>query len=319
MNGFAAMWVSLAMILPFFDLSFIYDDYLKLAFSTILLSLALSIYLYASSYKRNAILAKGGTTGNPIYDFFIGRELNPRIGEQFDLKEFCELRPGLVGWMLINIGMMQKQYNIYGAVSPGMVAVNILQGLYVVDALYFEKAILTTMDITTDGFGFMLAFGDLAWVPFTYTIQARYMVVTGPQFEPSTGFICFATVLSLVGYTIFRLANYEKDVFRTNPADPRVAHLKTLETNVRNRKLLISGWWGLARKINYTGDWLQGLGWSFLTGTSSVIPFFYPIYFFALLVHRALRDDEACTRKYGKEIWSLYKSKVPYLFVPNVI
>lgn len=31
------------------------------------------------------------------------------------------------------------------------------------DALWFEPAILTTMDITTDGFGFMLAFGDLAW------------------------------------------------------------------------------------------------------------------------------------------------------------
>ena len=29
--------------------------------------------------------------------------------------------------------------------------------LYVWDALYNEKAILTTMDVTTDGFGFMLA------------------------------------------------------------------------------------------------------------------------------------------------------------------
>lgn len=50
------------------------------------------------------------------------------------------------------------------------------QALYVLDALYFEKAILTTMDITTDGFGFMLAFGDLAWVPFTYSLQARVLV-----------------------------------------------------------------------------------------------------------------------------------------------
>ena len=32
------------------------------------------------------------------------------------------------------------------------------------------------MDIVHDGFGFMLAFGDLAWVPFTYTLQARYLV-----------------------------------------------------------------------------------------------------------------------------------------------
>ncbi len=31
------------------------------------------------------------------------------------------------------------------------------------------------MDIVHDGFGFMLLFGDLAWVPFTYTVQARYV------------------------------------------------------------------------------------------------------------------------------------------------
>ena len=50
------------------------------------------------------------------------------------------------------------------------------QGLYVWDALFQERAILTTMDIVNDGFGFMLAFGDLAWVPFTYSLQARYLV-----------------------------------------------------------------------------------------------------------------------------------------------
>ena len=43
-----------------------------------------------------------------------------------------------------------------------MVLVNAYQLVYVWDALYFERSILTTMDITTDGFGYMLAFGDLA-------------------------------------------------------------------------------------------------------------------------------------------------------------
>lgn len=38
-----------------------------------------------------------------------------------------------------------------------------------------QPAILSTMDICVDGFGFMLAFGDLAWVPFTYTLQGRYL------------------------------------------------------------------------------------------------------------------------------------------------
>merc|ERR1740115_662702 len=52
--------------------------------------------------------------------------------------------------------------------------VNLFQLTYVVDALWNEAAILTTMDITTDGFGFMLAFGDLAWVPFTYVVDALW-------------------------------------------------------------------------------------------------------------------------------------------------
>lgn len=32
------------------------------------------------------------------------------------------------------------------------------------------------MDITHDGFGFMLAFGDIAWVPFTYSLQAQFLL-----------------------------------------------------------------------------------------------------------------------------------------------
>jgi hypothetical protein len=39
-----------------------------------------------------------------------------------------------------------------------------------------QPALLTTMDVVVEGFGFMLAFGDLAWVPGTYTTQARYLV-----------------------------------------------------------------------------------------------------------------------------------------------
>ena len=56
--------------------------------------------------------------------------------------------------------------------------VSVCQGFYVWDALYMEKAILTTMDITTDGFGYMLAFGDLSWVPFIYSLQVRVCVLS---------------------------------------------------------------------------------------------------------------------------------------------
>lgn len=42
--------------------------------------------------------------------------------------------------------------------------------------LSLQESVLTTMDIIHDGFGFMLAFGDLAWVPFTYSLQAQFLL-----------------------------------------------------------------------------------------------------------------------------------------------
>ena len=86
---------------------------------------------------------------------------------------------------------------------------------YVLDALWNEQAILTTMDITTDGFGFMLAFGDLAWVPFTYSLQARYLVDHAE--ETSVPVLLAIVACKLFGYYIFRSANAQKNTFRTKP------------------------------------------------------------------------------------------------------
>ena len=47
-----------------------------------------------------------------------------------------ELRPGLIGWMVLNAGMLVAQYERQGSVSPSMALVNAFQGLYVWDALY---------------------------------------------------------------------------------------------------------------------------------------------------------------------------------------
>merc|ERR1712196_677358 len=161
MNGHLAFWLCLAACngLPLGSggtwvrppLAWLYDHYIELTTASMALSIAISIYSYASSFKRGELLAAGGTSGNAIYDFFIGRPLNPRIGA-LDLKCACELRPGLIGWAVLNLGMAAKQAELAGAVSMPMLCVNAFQMLYVWDALYNEQSILTTMDITTDGF-----------------------------------------------------------------------------------------------------------------------------------------------------------------------
>ncbi|MGH0179082.1 UNVERIFIED_CONTAM: hypothetical protein FKN15_078545 [Acipenser sinensis] len=174
-------------------------------------------------------------------------------------------------WVLINLAMLMKEAELRGSPSLSMLLVNAFQLLYVVDALWNEEAVLTTMDIVQDGFGFMLAFGDLAWVPFTYSLQAHFLV-THPQELSALGAIAIAA-LNALGYFIFRRANSEKNLFRRDPSDPRVS------------------------------------------GLSHLLPYFYVLYFAALLVHREARDEHQCLRKYGLS-WERYCERVPYRIIP---
>lgn len=79
----------------------------------------------------------------------------------------------------------------------------------------------------------------------------------------------------------------------------------------------------------------MALSWSLPTGFDTPVTYFYVVYFAVLLVHRGLRDDEACEKKYvpdlsvslrytdchtcryGKD-WEKYKQLVPYRIIPYV-
>lgn len=248
-----------------------------------------------------------------MYDFFLGRELNPRLGS-FDFKYFCELRPGLIGWVFINLALLMQEAELRGSPSLAMWLVNGFQLLYVGDALWYEESVLTTMDIIHDGFGFMLVFGDLAWVPFTYSLQAQFLLYhPQPLGLPMALLIC---LIKAVGYYIFRGANSQKNTFRKNPSDPSVAGLETIPT-ATGRQLLVSGWWGMVRHPNYLGDLIMALAWSLPCGLSHLLPYFYLLYFTALLVHREARDEQQCLRKYGRA-WQEYCKRVPYRIIPYV-
>lgn len=213
------------------------------------------------------------------------------------------------------------------------------QSIYILDALYMEPAILTTIDLTTDGFGFMLSFGDLVWVPFTYSLSARYLSVHPVQLGPL--YIALILAVQASGYYIFRASNSEKNRFRTNPNDPSVQHLSYIQTQ-QGSKLLTSGWWGQARHINYLGDWLMSWSYSLPTlaagykltptilypGTRLVstegmagwgmpVTYFFMVYFAVLLIHRERRDEEKCRRKYGKD-WEEYCRLVRWRIVPGL-
>jgi protein-S-isoprenylcysteine O-methyltransferase Ste14 len=336
--------------------TFITDNYIQILTANILIAYALATFVYIRSFSVKAgnpefrELAAGGVSGNMLYDWFIGRELNPRISlpliGEIDIKEWMEIRPGLTGWILLNCAFMAKQYRTFGYVTDSIVFITAIQALYVLDGQFMEPAILTTIDITTDGFGLMLSFGDLVWVPFLYSTQTRYLAVH-PQTLGPLGLAGVGALL-VAGFATFRLSNSQKNAFRTDPNGPSVKHLQYIETKAGTR-LLVSGWWGIARHINYFGDWLQAWPYCLPTGMAGytilsagtmaegaitmldgreviageargwgiIFTYFYIVYFAVLLIHRDRRDDEKCSRKYGED-WEKYKKIVKSRIVPFV-
>ena len=75
--------------------------------------------------------------GVVVYDFWMGRPKNPRTFG-FDWKYFCELRPGLIGWVLINLCMAYKQYELQESVDNSMILVCVFHAIYVWDGLFNE-------------------------------------------------------------------------------------------------------------------------------------------------------------------------------------
>lgn len=303
------------------ELNFLYDNFVKMLITSWLFSILLSFFVYFTSFlpllnnKKNGkgtnerILSTGGNSKQFIFDWFIGRELNPRIGN-WDIKLFCELRPGLLLWFLLNLSSLQRQYQKIGYITNSMILVNLLQFIYIIDGVLNEEGCLTMIDITTDGFGFMLAFGDLCWVPFCYCLQSRYLAIN--ELNLSNLFVIIIIVIMIIGFYIFKSSNNQKNEFRQG----KLPNLKYIQTD-RGTKLLIEGWWGISQHINYFGDILIALSWCLPTGFNTPLTYFYVIYFTSLLLHRQTRDEEKCNAKYGK-YWTEYKKKVPYKIIPYI-
>lgn len=70
--------------------------------------------------------------GQFFYDFWMGVELNPRIGS-FDIKMFSIGRIGMIGWAIVNLSHAAKQYELYGQLSNSMVLLQVLQMIYIID------------------------------------------------------------------------------------------------------------------------------------------------------------------------------------------
>jgi delta14-sterol reductase len=115
------------------------------------------------------------------------------------------------------------------------------------------------------------------------------------------------------GFWLFRGANQQKHRFRQDPG--ALIWGKPAET--LGGRLLISGFWGIGRKLNYTGEICIYLALAMTAGFSSAVPYLVALWLGTLLVHRAWRDDKRCRAKYG-QLWEGYCSRVRFRMVPFI-
>lgn len=288
-----------------------YDTFGSLLTVVSIFTFGLAFYLYFHPRLKGT---PARLSGRLFYDYFMGTALNPREGG-FDWKLFCEARPGLILWVLINFSMAAKQYQLDGHVTMAMLLVCAFQFFYVADYYWHEEAILTTWDIRHENFGWMLCFGDLVWVPFTYTLQTQYLV-SHPHELPGWATLGIVA-MNAFGYYLFRSVNLQKHRFRKYPERFIWGKKPEYIETARGTKLLVSGFWGIARHLNYTGDLIMALAWCLPCLFGNLLPYFYIIYFTILLVHRERRDHAMCAARYGKD-WEKYCQKVPWRMIPGL-
>jgi delta14-sterol reductase len=236
-----------------------------------------------------------------------GHELNPQfLG--VDLKTFA-YQPSLIGLGVLNVAFAWAQYEQLGELTPQMLAYQLFWWAYLFTHYWIEDNVLSMWDVIAERFGLMLLWGDLVLVPFFYSI-AGWWLVNDP--EPMPLWRVLAIVgLHVIGLWIFRESNSQKHRFKLDPS----AKIWGKPARTIGGRLLVSGWWGIGRKINYTGEIMVYTSFALCTGFTSVIPYLLPLWLCMLLPHRAWRDEQRCAAKYG-ELWTEYTRIAKFRMIP---
>ena len=327
-NGVAAFAVTLALFfggsygLHLFSPTIVYDHFGELLGALNCGSLLFCLVLYVKG-RFAPSSADHGRSGNPIFDYYWGTELYPRI-LGWDVKMFTNCRFGMMGWPLIILSFAAKQHELYGLSDSMMVAVGV-QLVYIAKFFWWETGYLRSLDIMHDRAGFYICWGCLVWVPGVYTASTLYLV----NHPRHLGLPLAVGIAALGIFSIF--INYMADAQRqrvraTNgkttvwgkPPEIIVGHYTTEKGEKKESLLLASGWWGVARHFHYVPEILGALFWTLPALFDDVLPYFYVIFLTALLTDRAFRDDNRCAAKYGAD-WDRYRAKVPYRIIPGLI
>ena len=308
LNGFALFLITmivvcLAQVSDWFSLSVLHTHFAALFVVANGFAFILSGWLYIRGSR-----AQDAPTGF-LRGFFFGLEFNPTwLG--VDLKLFS-YRPSLIALALFNASFAVVQYETYGGLTLAMTLYQVFTFLYVLNYFQFEFGMIHTWDMISERFGWMLIWGDYVLVPFFYSIAGWWLIHASATLSPITA--ATLVLLFALGFWLFRGANEQKHRFKRDPA----TMIWRRPARSLDGRLLVSGFWGIGRHLNYTGEICVYLAFTLTTGFTSWIPYLLPAWLTGLLVHRSKRDEQRCHAKYG-ELWERYKQQARFSMLPFI-
>lgn len=254
---------------------------------------------------------------NIFTDFFLGRLENPQLWEgRIDVKMWLYL----VGAIMLELNILSfaaHHYLLYGAeASNGIYLATGLLSFFILDYLTFEEVHLYTYDFFAERVGFKLGWGCIAFYPFFYSIPIWSTAELVSAATP-TYLLVIYTLIFFGGWSMARGANMQKYFFKKDSRN-RFLGIAPKSITDGDKTLLVSGYWGLSRHINYLGEITMAIGIVLCVGYPLLPwPWLYPLYYIALLLPRQIADDRRCAIKYGP-LWQEYTKKVPYRIIPFI-
>ena len=264
------------------------------------------------------VLTAPATGKGLLADLFLGRLENPQwLNGRVDAKMYLYL----VGATMLGLNIYSfALHHIIASpddVSNGVLLYAALFTFFLSEYLFFERVHLYTYDFFAERVGFKLGWGCLLFYPYFYSV-GLWSVADQPNPHASSALLVLSVILFFSGWCFARGANMQKYVFKRDPSAIFLGVIKPVVLRDGDKQLLASGFWGIARHVNYLGELLMATGLTLSLGyPEQFMPWLYPLYYVVLLVPRQIDDDRRCAQKYGA-LWDAYMKRVPYRIIPGV-
>lgn len=255
--------------------------------------------------------------GSLARDLYLGRHENPQwLRGRVDAKMYLYL----VGAVLLALNVVSfagAHVSRQLEASPGVILYAGLFLFFLAEYLFFERVHLYTYDFVAERVGFKLGWGCLVFYPYFYCV-GLWAVAEAPDPRRGGLWLAVSALVFFAGWVLSRGANLQKYWFKRDPQHIAFGFLRPEFLEGGGRRVLVSGFWGLSRHVNYLGEFLMALGLTLSLGhPESPWPWLYPLYYVALLVPRQLDDDRRCAEKYGA-LWENYRRRVRFRIIPGL-